>query len=263
MKILPIALNTFRENVRDKVLYNLILFALLLIAGSLILGELSIGQEIKIIVDLGLASISIVGGLIAIFIGIGLVHKEIDRRTLYNLVSKPVERHQFLLGKFLGLLLTLGINVAVMALGIYGALIYLSTGWHMAYLNLLPAVLLIYLELVLVTAIALFFSTFSTPMLSAAFTLGLWLAGHFNADFKRLARLADSDLMDFVCDMIYYLVPNFSNFSRLNDVDVIRSAGHFQSLDLTAVLVTLLYGLLYTAMVLSASIAIFQRRDLK
>src|SRR5512136_35955 len=114
MKIVPIALNTFRENVRDKVLYNLVIFAFLLIASALILGELSIGQEVKIIVDLGLASVSLVGGMMAVFIGIGLVYKEIDRRTIYNIVSKPVERYQFLLGKFLGLLMTLSVNVCVM-----------------------------------------------------------------------------------------------------------------------------------------------------
>lgn len=263
MKIGYIALNTFRENVRDKVLYNLILFAFLLIASSLILGELSIGQEIKIIVDLGLASISLVGGLIAVFIGIGLVYKEIDRRTIYNIVSKPVERYQFLLGKFLGLLLTLAINVSVMAAGVYGALLYLTRTWHSEYLNLLPAVLLIYMQLVLVTAIALFFSTFSTPMLSAAFTLCIWLAGHFNADFKHLALLAESDTLDFLCNMLYYLFPNFSNFTVLNDQNIVRAAGYFKPFDLAAVAVVVLYGALYTLIALGGAIAVFQRRDFK
>jgi ABC-type transport system involved in multi-copper enzyme maturation permease subunit len=263
MKIGYVALNTFRENVRDKVLYNLILFALLLIAGSLILGELSIGQELKIIVDLGLASISLVGTLIAIFIGIGLVYKEIDRRTIYSIISKPVERHQFLLGKFLGLMLTLAVNIAVMSLGVFTALLYLTRSWHAEYLNLLPAVALIYLELALVTAIALFFSTFSTPALSAAFTLCIWVAGHFNADFKHLSTLTRSDVLDYICNILYYLLPNFANFDQINHETIIRAAGYLKTPDPIAVGVAGLYGLLYTAIALGGAIMIFRGRDFK
>jgi ABC-type transport system involved in multi-copper enzyme maturation permease subunit len=102
-----VAVNVFRESVRDKVLYNLVAFAVLLMAAAYLLGQLSAGQDVKIIKDLGLAAISIFGLLIAIFIGIGLVWKEVDRRSIYGVLSKPIRRSEFVLGKYLGLLLTL------------------------------------------------------------------------------------------------------------------------------------------------------------
>src|SRR5438128_3840696 len=128
-RVLLIARNAFREAVRDRVLYNLVVFALLLIAGSIFLGELSAGQESKIIIDLGLSAMLLFGAFIAIFVGVGLVYKEIERRTLYAILSKPIGRGQFLLGKYLGLCLTLLINVVIMGVGVSLALIYLHRGW--------------------------------------------------------------------------------------------------------------------------------------
>ena len=125
-KIGHIAINTYRETIRDKVLYNLVLFALIMIGSSYILGQISVYQEVKIIKDLGLAAISVFGTVIAIFIGIGLVSKEIDRRTLYSLLSKPVSRLEFLLGKYLGLCLTLAVNVVIMSMGLYLVLFYMT-----------------------------------------------------------------------------------------------------------------------------------------
>ena len=101
-RILVIAKNTFRENVRDKVLYNLILFALIMIVSSLLIGQLSLGNEVKVILDLGLASISVFGMLIAVFLGIGLVYKELDKKTIYALLAKPIHRYEFILGRYSG-----------------------------------------------------------------------------------------------------------------------------------------------------------------
>ncbi len=175
-----IAINVFRESVRDKVLYNLVMFAILLIGASYLLGQLTAGQDVKIIKDLGLSAISLFGLFIAVFIGIGLVSKEVERRSVYSLVSKPIRRYQLVLGKYLGLTLTLAVNVSIMAAALYAVLGYLSSGfppgvqraWDAPALDpaLLKAVGLILVELMLVTSIAVFFSTFSTPMLSAAFT---------------------------------------------------------------------------------------------
>ena len=123
-RIAAIARNAFREAVRDRVLYNLVLFVLLLIAGAIFLGELSAGEEAKITVDLGLSAMLLFGVFIAIFVGVGLVYKEIERRTLYAILSKPIGRGQFLLGKYLGLCLTLLVNVLVMGLGVSLALVY-------------------------------------------------------------------------------------------------------------------------------------------
>src|SRR5207244_568034 len=167
------AVNVFKESVRDKILYNLVVFAVLLISASYLIGELTAGQDVKIIKDLGLASISAFGLLIAVFIGIGLVWKEVEKRSIYTLLPKPMTRQQFLLGKYSGLVLTLIINVAVMTVAFYAVLAYMEVtspvniraSWPAPAtdLEMLKAIALIMLELMLVTAIALFFSTFSSP----------------------------------------------------------------------------------------------------
>ena len=201
-----IAVSVFRESVRDRVLYNLVFFAVLLIASSYLLGQLTAGQDVKIIKDLGLAATAVFGLFIAIFIGIGLVSKEVERRSIYALLAKPISRPQFVLGKYAGLVLTLAVNVAVMTAAIYAVLAYMTwtetalaqSGWDAPGIDpaLLKALFLIFVELMLITAIALFFSTFSTPLLSAALTFGFYIVGHFNADLtklrarRRLARRA-------------------------------------------------------------------------
>src|SRR5438477_5574409 len=123
-----IAVNVFRESVRDKVLYNLVAFAILLIAASYVLGQLTAGQDVKIIKDLGLAATSMFGLFIAVFIGIGLVSKEVERRSVYSLLAKPIHRYQLVLGKYVGLTLTLAVNVTVMAVALYAVLLYMSWG---------------------------------------------------------------------------------------------------------------------------------------
>ena len=170
MKVVTIALNTFRESVRDRILYNLILFVLLLVGASIFLGEISMSQEAKIIVTMGLSVMRLFGVLIAIFIGIGLVYKEIDKRTIYSLLAKPIHRYEFILGKYFGLCLTLLVNSAVMAGGISLALIYLKRGLDQIQLKILPTAYLIFLELMVVTALSLLFSSFSSPALSALMT---------------------------------------------------------------------------------------------
>ena len=186
-----IAVNVFRESVRDKVLYNLVLFAILMIGASYLLGQLTAGQDVKIIKDLGLAATSVFGLFIAVFIGIGLVSKEVERRSVYSLLPKPIHRYQLVLGKYAGLALTLAVNISVMTARLlrgarctrHGESIRrLKRAWDAPALDpaLLKAIGLIFVELLLVTAIAIFFSTFSTPILSAALTFGLFVVGHFS-----------------------------------------------------------------------------------
>jgi ABC-type transport system involved in multi-copper enzyme maturation permease subunit len=263
MAILAIARNTFRENVRDKILYNLILFAIIMILSAVALGQLTLGHEDKIIVDLGLSSISIFGMLISVFIGISLVYKELERRTVYSLLAKPIHRHEFILGKYLGLLCTLIVNVAIMTLGLVLTLAYRGNSDLGSYLRLIPAVYLIFLSLALTTALALLFSTFSTPALSALFTLFLWVAGHFNGDLLDFGRLTESATFRWFCNFLYYLLPNISNFNVINSRNVIQSAAYHQSVDPVAILWITAYALLYCAVLLVLSIAIFSRRDFK
>jgi len=262
-----IAVNVFRESVRDKVLYNLVVFAVLLISMSYLIGELTAGQDLKIIKDLGLASISIFGLAIAVFIGIGLVWKEVERRSIYTLLSKPMRRQEFLLGKYCGLVLTLVINVAVMTAAYYAVLAYmqaisppnLRASWPAPATDpaLLKAIALIMLELMLVTAIAVLFSTFSSPFLSAMLTAGVWVIGHFNQDLRDYGATIPSPLAAAIARGVYYVVPNFSAF------DIKLQVVHAQAVPFSYVGLTALYGFTYIAFVLVGAVIIFSRRDFK
>ena len=187
--LLVVARNTFRETVRDKILYNLVFFALLLIGASVLLGELTIGEQSRIVNDVGLAAINLVGVIMAIFVGIGLVSKEIERRTIYTILARPITRTQFVLGKYCGLVFIGGLNIAIMFT------MFLSTIWlsgNSIFSSLFQAVELMWVEVLLVTALAMFFSTFSTPTLSAIMTLGIYVIGHLTGDLKAIAeKLAD------------------------------------------------------------------------
>ena len=262
-----VAVSVFRESVRDKVLYNLVAFAVLLMAASFLIGQLTAGQDIKIIKDLGLAAIATFGLMIAVFIGIGLVWKEVERRSIYSLLSKPLSRAEFILGKYCGLGLTLVVNVVVMVVAWYIVLAYMATtvppevraAWPAPAtdLGMLRAVGLILVELMLVTAIALFFSTFSSPFLSAGLTLGLWVIGHFNADLKNFEAVVDSRAAAWFAHGLYYVLPNFSAF------DIKQQVVYAQAVPASYLATTALYGAVYIALLLAASVAVFSRRDFK
>jgi len=256
-RIAAIARNAFREAVRDRVLYNLVLFMLLLTGASIFIGELSGGQERKVIVDLGLSAMLLFGVFIAIFVGVGLVYKEIERRTIYAVFSKPVGRGEFLVGKYLGLCLTLLVNVVVMGVGVSVALLYVSKGWDPLIPTIWPAVLLIYMELMLLTAIALLFSSFSSPALSALLTFMVFIIGHFSADLKNLAGSLGSSSARTLFTGLYYLLPNLANYS------FITPAAHGRAPSAGFVFATGLYALVYIAVILAAATLVFSRRNFK
>jgi len=262
-RIMAIARNTYRETVRDKILYNLILFALIMIFSSVLLGQLTLGNEDKVMLDLGMASISVFGMLIAIFIGIGLVYKELEKRTVYALLAKPVHRHELILGKYLGLLFTLLVNLAAMTVGLELAMLYVGRIGLGGHLRVLPAVFLIFLSLALTTALALLFSTFSSPALSALFTFFLWIIGHFGKDLQGFAELTKSSAAKWLCRILYYVLPNLGNFNIVDGRAILRTAGYTMSIDPVAVAGATFYAILYCAAILSLSIAIFARRDFK
>jgi len=262
-RILAIAGNTFRETVRDKILYNLILFALIMIFSSLALGQLTLGNENKVILNLGLASISIFGTMIAIFIGTGLVYKEIEKRTVYAILSKPVRRSELIVGKYFGLVFTLLVNLLIMTAGLVLALLYTGAADPWSYVRIAPAVFLIFLSLCLVTALAMFFSTFSTPVLSVLFTLFLWIIGHFGNDLKNFGELTKSAPAEWLCRVLYYVIPNFSNFQMLDGRYVLQSAGYSQTANPLAVAGVVFYAIVYVVLVLSLGVVVFRGRDFK
>jgi ABC-type transport system involved in multi-copper enzyme maturation permease subunit len=255
-RIRAIAFNTFREAVRDRVLYNLVVFALLIVGSSLIFGKISIGIERLVLVNLGLTSISLFGIVIAIFIGIGLVSKEIDKKTLYTVLARPVRRWEFIVGKFAGLTGTLTVNAGFMALGFFAALLYLTHRFVFADMYLVVALYFIVLEFVLITALALLFSTFSSPLLSAVFAFSLFVIGTFAEDLRGFAAMSSGGTR-IVAEGLAWLVPNFAAFN------VISQVAHAETVPGSLIFYNTAYAIVYATVCLSASVLIFERRDLK
>ena len=268
IQILAIAKNTFRETIRDRILNTILVFAVLLIGASILLGQLSAGQDVKIIKDLGLAAMALFGLFIAIFIGVGLVAREIERRSIYAILAKPVRRHEFIIGKYLGLVGTLVVNLTVMTVAYYGVLLYMNYTVSPGTLRasptppvdprLLIAVVMIGCELALVTAVALFWSTFSSSaLLSAGLTAGLYVAGQFGADLRNLGDVVESQVAANAGRALYYVLPNFASF------DVKAEVVHGVALEPARLLLAAAYGTVYVLLLLVASVMIFSRRDFK
>ena len=262
-----IAVAVFKESVRDRVPYAMVVFAVLLMAASYLIAQMTAGQDMKIIKDLGLAALSIFGLFIAVFIGIGLVSKEVEKKSVFGMLSKPVSRAQFVLGKYAGLVMTLAVNLGVMTIAYYAVLYYMylnsspgaRAGWPAPAMDprLLIAVGLIFAELMLVTALALFFSTYSSPLLATLLTIGLWVAGHFNADLRNFETVVDSAAAAALARALYYVLPNLAPF------DVKAEAVYGMPIAMRHVLYTVAYAIVYITTLLTAAVAIFRRRDFK
>lgn len=251
-----IAANTFREAVRDRVLYNLIAFALLLSGAAILIGQISIDIERLVVVNLGLTAVSLFGIVIAIFIGIGLVSKEIEKRTLYTVLSRPVRRWEFIVGKFFGLAGTLVVNTFFMAIGVFAALLYVAHKFSASDAFILVALYFIVLEFLIICSLALLFSSFSSPLLSAVFAFSLFVIGSFADDLHGFAAMTHG-LTRWIATAAAYLVPNFAT------LNVISAVAHQQSIGAQLILQNTLYALFYTTVALSGAVLIFERRNLK
>jgi ABC-type transport system involved in multi-copper enzyme maturation permease subunit len=251
-RIIVIALNTFREHLRDKILYSLVFFGLFLIGGAMLLGGLTIGEQAKIVKDIGLAGINVCGVLIAIFVGIGLVSREIEKRTIYTLLAKPVPRYQFIVGRYVGLVITLLVNTAIMTLGFLGVLLVSGISVD---LGLLKAIGLILVELCVLVSIGMLFSTFTTPTLSAAFTIAAYVIGHLANDIKTLADKMEEGITPWVLKWIYYALPNLEFFNIKGDVV------YGVPIELSYILTSMTYGVVYVSVMMVTACAIFERRD--
>ena len=252
MKIGAIALNTFKEAKRDRILYLLFFFAAVCIVFSRLLAVLTVGDRVKIIKDVGLASVSFFGVLMAILMGTGLVFKEIDKKTIFTLLSKPVHRAQFILGKFFGLFLTLAIMVALMT-AIFLVILYFHTfkvEWRMFI-----AVAFIILELALITAVAILFSTFSTPILSSIFSLSFYLIGHLSWGLELLIRKVKSGTARALFRALYTFLPDLENFNFKTEVV------HGLPIPPKLFFYSTAYGVFYTLFILGLAILVFRKRD--
>jgi len=253
--IITISKNTFREAVRDRVLYNLVLFVLLLIACSILVSDITAGQESRTIVNIGLNAMLLFGVFISLFIRIGLVSKEIEKRTVYAIFAKPVRRSDFLVGKYFGLCLTLLVNTVVMGVGVSLALLYVGGG-KLIY-SIWGAIFLIYLELAIITAVATLFSSFSSPALSALFTFLVFVIGHLSSSLRDFAAVLGSNAASVIFTGIYYLFPNLVHFSFRTEAanglapSVTMAGGAF------------LYAIVYIAILMTITIMIFRNKNFK
>lgn len=251
IRVWAVALCTIREAVRDKLLYNLVAFALFLIGSTILLSRLTLGDFHRLVLDVGLASINLFGVIIAIFVGVGLVNREIDRKTIYVVLSKTIPRWQFLLGKYLGLACTVAGNVAIMAMGLVLVL------WVMEIPvrgELASALMAICLELWVLTAVALLCSTFTTTTLSTICTLAVYVIGHSIGQLSALGAKLDT-LGCTIITAIAYVLPDLERF---NLKGLVIDPHAFGSLDLLWVIA---YGLTYIGFLLALATLVFQRRD--
>lgn len=252
MRIIAIARNTFRESIRDKVLYVLLFFAAVTIFGSKALGWISIGQDIKIVKDIALGATSIFGILIAIFVGTSLIYKEIDKRTLYTILSQPMHRYEFIVGKYLGLIALLALVTAIMAAVSSGYILLLGGTLEATFFL---AILLIYWKLLLITAFAVLMSAMTSPILGAIIVFSVAVFGHATEVFRDLPPQFDGTAAKTVLEAVYYVIPNLSNF------DIAREAANGIAVNPGYIAWVLVYGSLYTAMLLILAALAFEQKD--
>jgi ABC-type transport system involved in multi-copper enzyme maturation permease subunit len=252
MRITSVILNTFREAIRDKVFIVIIVFSILVMVSGRVIKPLALGQEEKVIKDIGLNAITLFSVLIAILVGGRLVYKEIEKRTIYLILSRPLHRWQFIVGKFFGLLMVLFESILIMTGAFYVILLVLGIP---ANFYLVWSIILTFFELWIVTAVAIFFSTFSTPITSAIFSFALYFIGHLTPDLKALGAIAKSAQIKFMSDVLYYILPNLSNFNIKAEVV------HNVMVAPKIIALTIVYAIIYSAVVIFLSALIFQKRD--
>jgi len=252
--IWAIATNTVRESVRSKLLYGLLFFAVLLIGGGAVIANLSYVENDRILQDVGMGSVRLFGVAIAILVGINLIHREVDRRTVYTILSKPLSRAEFLVGKFLGLTLTIWLQMGIMGLAFVAVSIMTGAplgASHLAFFVLTGC------ELALVVAIATLFSAFTTPVLATFFTTGVWVVGHASRELRDLGASADSPALEWTTWLIHRVLPDLESFNLASE------AAHLLPVTASDWLLPMLYGAGYLTLVLFAAVALFERRDLR
>ena len=259
MLVFAIAFNTFREAVRDKILYVLAGFGVALILVARAVGWVSYGGEAKITTDLGLTSIWLFTALISIFIGTGMIYKEIDKRTLYTILSKPIDRWEFVLGKYAGLLLTSGVSLLLLS-SIFLAYLKL-TGAPLTW-ALVQALALTFFELAILNALAIFFSSASTPVLSAIFTSALFALGQLTKWIVEMGMLGQgSPAIGKLMLGVYLFMPNLHNFNARREAVEAAGNGLNLAIPLDQTWSAVMYGISYTAVVLLGAVFMFRRRN--
>lgn len=252
--VAAIAANTVRDAVRNRVLYVLVFFSLVMIGTSVLLATLSYVERERILQDVGLGAIRFFGAVIAIFMGVGLIHREVERRTIYTILSKPVTRAQFLAGKYLGLVATLWLQLAIMVAAF--VLASVASGAPLGARHAI-AIGLVALELAVVVAFATLFSSFATPFLAACYSVGLYLVGHLTRDLRGLGAGSDSELVKQVTAWIHRVFPDLASLNRSVE------AVHDLPIPLPEVGWALLAGVAWCLGFLLVAALVFERRDFR
>lgn len=253
-RVWALAASTVRELVRDKVLYSILFFAALLLLVSLGMKEITIGDSDKVVRGVALAGISAMGSVIAVFLGVQLVHKEIERKTIYTLASKPIPRWQILLGKYLGLWLTLVLELGILTI-FYTLIVGSRQG--LPSVGVYLSIVMLMVELSLLTAWSTLFSTFASPLMASAYSICIYLIGHFTDDLRAFGEASDNPTFRLVASVVYRVLPNLELFNIRTEA-VLNIPVPASELGWAV-----LYGLGYTAVVLAVATAVFERRDFK
>jgi ABC-type transport system involved in multi-copper enzyme maturation permease subunit len=252
MRTYAIFLNTFKETIRDRILGVIVVFALLMIVGALWLGSISLGQQGRIMKDFGLVAVSFFGLIVAVFVAASLVHKEVEKRTVFVLFSKPVGRLQFIFAKFLGLGATLACVMAGMGLFLFFA------AWAVTKSPtplLLAATGMIYLELLVVVAVTIMLSTVTSAILSSVLGISVFVAGQLSRHVLSLSSLGHNAALKAVSWVVYLIIPN------LNAVDLKSSVVAESSVDWAQVFAWGGYLLAFSVVALLAGSWLFSRKE--
>lgn len=252
-RILAIATNGFREVIRDRILYVIGFFALLLILASRILPPIAVGTDAKIFLDLGIGAISLLGAIVAIFVGTGLVNKEIEKRTVLILVPKPITNTEFIIGKHLGLTAVLTVLVGSMTL-LYLAMMSLLKITY-PFQSLLVAIFYILLELALLTAVAITFSVFTSSILATLLSFGVFIMGHLSRDLLELGKITENESIEKLTRFLFLVLPDLERLNLKNEAvyNILPNTGELIS--------SLVYAILYIVLLLTITIFIFSRRQ--
>ncbi|MGH0034364.1 MAG: ABC transporter permease [Myxococcota bacterium] len=254
VRVWVVAHNTLREAVRSKLLYTLLFFAIALILAGVLISTLSYVERERIVQDVGLSAIRLFSVGIAIFVGVGLIHDEVERRTIFTILSKPISRTEFLLGKYVGLVLTTWIQVGLMALVFAGTSLAVGAPFDVGYVAAFGLTLV---ELMVMVAVATLFSSFTTPLLSSLFSLGIYVVGHATRELRMLGESSNLEGVATASAIVHRVLPDLESFN------LTIQAVHGLAIPAEEIWLPVAYGMGYTAALLFAASAVFQRRDFR
>jgi len=254
LRIWTLASNTLREAIRSKLLYTLLGFSIALILLAIALSQLSYIDSDRILQNFGFASMRLFSVAIAIFVGVNLIHKEVDRRTVYTILSKPLSRSEFLLGKYFGLLATIWLQLGIMVVFFVGTSMVTGASLEASHAAVIA---LLAVELALVVAIATLFSAFTTPLLASFFSVGVWVVGNLTRDLRLMgAQSSDTGIVG-ITTWLHRILPDMASF------DLTLESAHGLPIVASDLLIPTIYGVGYIAVLLVASMIIFERRDFR